>query len=68
MAGCSDVIILGGEGIPDETFKGIAPVYATAGTVGNLTQSYIKNTESLIIVNGRLAVLCNAHNIDNCEE
>ena len=67
-AGCSDIIILGGEGIPDETFKGIPPGYATAGTVGNLTESYIKNTESLVIVNGRLAVLCQAHQIENCEE
>ena len=41
---------------------------ATEGTVGNLTESYIKNTESLVIVNGRLAVLCQAIRDKNCEE
>ncbi len=66
MSGCDDIIILGGQGIPDETFKGIDPVFADGITVGNLTESYIKNTESLMIVNGRLAVLCQAHDKKNC--
>lgn len=67
-AGCSDTIILGGEGIPDETLQGIDPVYADRGTVGNLTESYIKNTESLVIVNGRLAVICQAIRNKRCKE
>lgn len=67
-AGCSNSVILGGEGIPDETFLGIEPVFADQGTVGNLTESYIKNTESLVIVNGRLAVICQAIRNKRCKE
>lgn len=66
-AGCGDtVLLLGGEGIPDETFMGIDPVFTDGSSVGNLTEAYVKNTESLTIVNGRLAVLCKAHEISNC--
>ena len=69
MTGCGDkILLLGSEGIPDETFKGIPPVFADGRTQGNLTESYIRNTESLITVNGRLAVLCKANEIENCEE
>ena len=67
MSGCADTILLtGSEGIPDENFRGIEPVYATGASVGNLTEAYVKNTESLIIVNGRLDVLCEANEIEDC--
>lgn len=65
--GCSDTLMIsGGEGIPDQTFQGIKPVYANSKTVGNLTEAYVQNTESLITVNGRLLVLCEAHKIKKC--
>lgn len=65
---CSEptVILTGSEGVPDEIFKGIRPVLADRGTVGNLTEAYIQNTEALTIVNGRLDVLCRANKITNC--
>ncbi len=66
-AGCGDkILLLGSEGIPDETFKGRPPVYAKGTSVGNLTEAYVKNTESLIIVNSRLYVLCQSNEIENC--
>lgn len=67
VTGCGDTVnLLGSEGIPDETFKGRNPVFADGSSVGNLTESYLKNTESLIIVNGRLEVLCEANEIEDC--
>ena len=67
VIGCSDTInLLGSEGIPDSEFRGIKPVFADGSNVGNLTEAYIKNTESLTIVNGRLDTLCEANNIDDC--
>lgn len=67
VTGCSDTInLLGSEGIPDSEFRGIKPVFADGSNVGNLTEAYIQNTESLIIVNGRLDVLCEANEIEEC--
>lgn len=71
MTGCgafrkNNIFLLGSEGIPDNEFKGIDPVFADSGTVGGLTSAYISNTESLIIVNGRLKTLCLAHEITEC--
>lgn len=66
MTACDEIIVSGAEGIPDDTFRGIEPVYANGKTVGNLTESYIKNTESLVTVNGRLEVLCKAHEVTDC--
>ena len=65
-SGCSKVFIKSDGGIPDETYMGIQPVFASGSNVGNLTQNYLKNTESLIIVNGRLQVLCEAKEIKDC--
>lgn len=65
--GCDEVFrITGRAGIPDETFQGIPPVLATGKTVGNLTEAYVRNTESLITVNGRLETLCKAHKVKKC--
>ena len=58
--------MLGSEGIPDSEFQGILPMFADGSNVGNLTEAYIKNTESLIIVNGRLKLLCEANEIKDC--
>lgn len=58
--------LLGSEGIPNETFRGIKPKYADGTTVGNLTEAYIKNTEALVIVNGRLTTLCKANEKKIC--
>ncbi|AGH07381.1 hypothetical protein SUFG_00008 [Sulfitobacter phage phiCB2047-B] len=67
VTGCGDKInLLGSEGIPDESFKGIKPVYADGSNVGNLTEAYLKNTESLVVVNGRIGVLCEANEIEDC--
>lgn len=66
VTGCSEIFITGSEGIPDETYMGVKPVYADGTSVGNLTESYLKNTESLLIVNGRLEVLCQANEIEDC--
>jgi hypothetical protein len=67
VTGCSDTInLLGSEGIPDSEFKGVKPVFADGSNVGNLTEAYIQNTEALIIVNGRLDVLCEANEIEDC--
>lgn len=69
LIGCSDTfLLLGSEGIPESEFKGIKPCFANGSTVGNLTEAYLCNTEALIIVNGRLLVLCEANNIENCDE
>lgn len=66
-SGCSDtILLLGSEGIPDETFYGIEPKWADGTTVGNLTEAYIQNTEALLTVNGRLNVLCEANERENC--
>ena len=45
---------------------GTVPVYADGSSVGNLTEAYVQNTESLIIVNGRLRTLCEANEIEEC--
>ena len=66
MGACSEIFVSGSEGIPDQTYQGIPPVLVHDHTVGNLTEGYIKNTESLITVNGRLLTLCEAHDIKNC--
>jgi hypothetical protein len=66
IVGCSPTNVTGSEGIPDSGFRGIKPVYADGKTVGNLTEAYVKNTESLITVNGRLDVLCAANEIEVC--
>lgn len=58
--------LLGSEGIPDSEFRGITPVFADGSNVGNLTEAYIKNTEALVIVNGRLDVLCEANEVEEC--
>ena len=65
---CSNktVNLLGSEGIPDSEFQGEEPVYADGSSVGNLTEAYVQNTESLIIVNGRLRTLCEANEIEEC--
>lgn len=68
MSGCSEIFVSGSEGIPEQTYQGIAPVLVQDHTVGNLTEGYIKNTESLITVNGRLYTLCEAHEIKNCTD
>lgn len=68
VTGCDKKItnILGSEGIPNSEFRGIKPIYADGSTVGNLTEAYIENTEALVIVNGRLDVLCEANEIKDC--
>lgn len=67
ITACSNTIEIDGfQGIPESTFYGIEPVYATGDNIGNLTQSYITNTESLINVNNRLEVLCKARELENC--
>lgn len=67
VSGCSEVTNLDPyEGIPDSQFKGVAPVYADGTTLGNLTESYIRNTESLKTVNGRIKTLCVARQIADC--
>ena len=66
VSGCSKVSVKGNDGIPAETYMGVKPVFSDGSSVGNLTQSYLKNTESLTIVNGRLQVLCEAYQIGNC--
>lgn len=60
------MILTGSEGIPDSEFRGREVVFADEGTVGNLTEGYITNTESLVIVNGRLRTLCEANEIEDC--
>lgn len=68
LIGCSknNINLTGSEGLTDTVFKGIKPVYADGSSVGNLTDAYLNNTESLVIVNGRLDTLCKSHKIENC--
>lgn len=67
IQGCSDTIqIQGNAGIPENTYWGVPPVKPDGNTVGNLTEAYVTNTESLVTVNGRLALLCEAHKVTNC--
>lgn len=54
------------QGLPD-TIYDQEPLYdGEVNSIGTLTEAYINNTESLIIVNGRLKTLCLAHRV--CEE
>ena len=67
VTGCSDkIFIMGGEGIPDSEFQGEKPVFADGSSVGNLTEAYLVNTESLTVVNGRLKTLCIANDVKVC--
>ena len=68
VTGCgkTTVNLLGSEGIPPTQFYGIEPVYSDGSSAGNLTEAYIKNTEALVIVNGRLDTLCKANEIKDC--
>lgn len=67
LSGCNPIhgINLGG-GLTDEIYQK-EPVYeGPIDSIGTLTQGYIQNTESLIIVNGRLDTICIAYKI--CED
>lgn len=66
LMGCTKVQIKPLSGIPNETYQGIPPVLVHEHTIGKLTEGYIKNTESLITVNGRLNTICEAQKIKNC--
>lgn len=54
------------EGLPDSVYDQEPPYNGEVRSVGTLTEAYIANTESLIVVNGRLNTLCLAHRV--CEE
>lgn len=54
------------EGLPDTIYNEEPPYSGEVNSVGTLTEGYIQNTESLIVVNGRLNTLCLAHRV--CEE
>ena len=57
-----------GSGLSDDMYKG-EPVYdGTIKSVGTLTEGYIQNTESLIIVNGRLNTICVAYKVCDDKE
>jgi hypothetical protein len=68
LVGCTKpIVIKSGVGLPDDTYKS-EPVYTgPLNSVGTLTEGYVRNTKSLIIVNDRLNTLCVAHKIAICE-
>lgn len=55
-------------GLPDDIYDQEAPSDLKINSIGTLTEGYIQNTESLLIVNGRLAALCKAHLVCETEE
>jgi hypothetical protein len=67
MSGCGKTPqLINGPGIPEINYRGIEPFYADGITVENLTESYFRNTEALVIVNGKLSVLCKAAKKEDC--
>lgn len=71
LTACSDpdkVLLDLNAGLPATVYDPEPPYEGRVNSVGTLTEAYINNTESLLIVNGRLQTLCLAHRVCETEE